>query len=93
MLCNSMIVCFNETIQLKEPARISESLLLIIRLVAVLIMLPSSSNTFNSRRTVIDGPNTIPAFSNATSTPVFDGARIRQQANHAERESFFLLYD
>ncbi|KAG2279925.1 hypothetical protein Bca52824_051145 [Brassica carinata] len=45
-----------------------------------------SSNTLNrpnSRESDPDGPNTVPVFSNGTSTPVFDGASYRQQANHA----------
>ncbi|KAJ4912594.1 Regulator of chromosome condensation (RCC1) family with FYVE zinc finger domain [Raphanus sativus] len=45
-----------------------------------------SSNTFNrpnSRETDTDGPSTVPMFCNETSTPVFDDASYRQQANHA----------
>ncbi|XP_056855052.1 PH, RCC1 and FYVE domains-containing protein 1-like isoform X1 [Raphanus sativus] len=45
-----------------------------------------SSNTLNrpnSRGSDPDGVNTIPMFANGTSTPVFDGASFRQQANHA----------
>uniref|UniRef100_M4CDF4 FYVE-type domain-containing protein n=2 Tax=Brassica campestris TaxID=3711 RepID=M4CDF4_BRACM len=45
-----------------------------------------SSNTLNrpnSRETDADVPSTVPVFSNGTSTPVFDGASYRQQADHA----------
>ncbi|CAF1778182.1 unnamed protein product [Brassica oleracea var. botrytis] len=46
---------------------------------------PSSNtpNRPNSRETDPDVLNTVPMFSNGTSTPVFDGASYRQQANHA----------
>ncbi|KAH0888506.1 hypothetical protein HID58_050935 [Brassica napus] len=46
---------------------------------------PSSNslNRPNSRGSDPDGPNTIPMFANGASTPVFDGASFRQQANHA----------
>ncbi|XP_020879392.1 uncharacterized protein LOC9310014 [Arabidopsis lyrata subsp. lyrata] len=45
-----------------------------------------SSNTLNcpnSRETDSESPMTVPMFSNGTSTPVFDSASYRQQANHA----------
>lgn len=85
--------CFNETMQLKDMA---ERLLVGS---ARTIKSPSlnsfgsspdyvapSSNTLNrpiSRETESDGLTTVPIFSNGASTPVFDGASYRQQANHA----------
>ena len=85
--------CYYETMQLKDMAeRLPVGSVRTIKSPSLnsfgssLDYVSPSSNTLNrpnSRETDADVPSTVPVFSNGTSTPVFDGASYRQQADHA----------